>query len=241
MSCVPRRRTNARSIRGTINSEMWRELNKLYWQLCDPEFVRRAGESPHEFYQAVECGSHLFQGVCDATADPRRGLAVHPAGQVPGARRQDPAHPRHPVSPAARADRPGRPAAVQPALGGGPAQLPGVRGVPAAVRRPRRAGARRRVSAAAPGLPALGALLPGSGGRGAGGDRGTGARPRAEQGRPRAGPGAQRAAVTASWTRSSTGDLHAFLGGVWSSCVPGQPGRAGAVFAAVSVVRSERS
>jgi uncharacterized alpha-E superfamily protein len=67
MSCVNRARNNARSIRGTINSEVWKELNKLYWQLRDPEFSRQAEESPHLFYQTVECGSHMFQGVCDAT------------------------------------------------------------------------------------------------------------------------------------------------------------------------------
>jgi uncharacterized alpha-E superfamily protein len=67
MSCVARARANARGIRGAINSEVWKELNKLYWQLCDPAFSSQARESPHEFYQAVECGSHLVQGVCDAT------------------------------------------------------------------------------------------------------------------------------------------------------------------------------
>jgi uncharacterized alpha-E superfamily protein len=67
LSCVGRARSNARSIRGATNSSMWRELNKLYWQLRDPEFSARAQESPHDFYQAVECGSQLFQGVCDAT------------------------------------------------------------------------------------------------------------------------------------------------------------------------------
>ncbi len=67
MSCVSRARYNARSVRGTINSEMWKSLNKLYWQLCDAEFCRQAKESPHEFYQAVEYGSQQFQGVCDAT------------------------------------------------------------------------------------------------------------------------------------------------------------------------------
>jgi uncharacterized alpha-E superfamily protein len=67
LTCVNRARNNARSVRGTISSEMWRELNKLYWQLRDPAFTSQARESPHEFYQAVECGSHLFQGVCDAT------------------------------------------------------------------------------------------------------------------------------------------------------------------------------
>jgi uncharacterized alpha-E superfamily protein len=67
MACVGRARANARSIRGTINAEVWKELNKLYWQLCDPAFSAQARESPHEFYRAVECGSHLVQGVCDAT------------------------------------------------------------------------------------------------------------------------------------------------------------------------------
>jgi uncharacterized alpha-E superfamily protein len=67
MACVSHARSNARSVRGTINSEMWRELNKLYWQLRDADFSKQARESPHDFYQAVECGSCLFQGVCDAT------------------------------------------------------------------------------------------------------------------------------------------------------------------------------
>jgi uncharacterized alpha-E superfamily protein len=73
MACVARARLNARSIRGTISSEMWRELNKLYWRLCDPEFCNRARESPYEFYQAVECGSALFQGLCDATSNHDEG------------------------------------------------------------------------------------------------------------------------------------------------------------------------
>src|ERR1700730_9103375 len=32
MSCVSRARHNARRIRGAISSEMWKELNKMYWQ-----------------------------------------------------------------------------------------------------------------------------------------------------------------------------------------------------------------
>lgn len=67
MSCLARSRLNARSIRDTISSEVWRELNTLYWQLQDGEFVRRARESPHDFYQAVESGSYALQGACDAT------------------------------------------------------------------------------------------------------------------------------------------------------------------------------
>lgn len=67
MSSISRSRNNARSIRGAINSEMWRELNKLYWRLSDPDFREAALESPHELLQTVQIGSQLFHGVCDAT------------------------------------------------------------------------------------------------------------------------------------------------------------------------------
>jgi uncharacterized alpha-E superfamily protein len=73
LTCVTRSRANARSIRGTITSEMWRELNKLYWQMSDPIFRETARDSPHEFYQTVESGSCTFQGVCDATLNHDEG------------------------------------------------------------------------------------------------------------------------------------------------------------------------
>jgi uncharacterized alpha-E superfamily protein len=73
VSCVARARLNARSIRGAINAEMWRELNKLYWRLSDPAFAAQARESPYEFYQAVECGNALFQGLCDAASSRDEG------------------------------------------------------------------------------------------------------------------------------------------------------------------------
>jgi uncharacterized alpha-E superfamily protein len=73
LSCVSRARYNARSIRGTINSVMWKALNKLYWQLADQEFIRQGRESPHDYYEAVEYGSFLFQGACDATLDQDEG------------------------------------------------------------------------------------------------------------------------------------------------------------------------
>jgi uncharacterized alpha-E superfamily protein len=67
VSCVKRARNNARSIRGSISSDMWRELNKLYWLLNDPDFRIRTQDSPHDLYAAVELGAQVFQGVCDAT------------------------------------------------------------------------------------------------------------------------------------------------------------------------------
>jgi uncharacterized alpha-E superfamily protein len=67
MTSVNRARNNARSVRGSISSDMWRELNKLYWQLSDPAFRRDVANSPHDLFQAVQTGSQLFQGLCDST------------------------------------------------------------------------------------------------------------------------------------------------------------------------------
>jgi uncharacterized alpha-E superfamily protein len=66
VSCVTAARENARQVRELINSEMWEQLNRLYLR------VRRARiegvfAQPHEFYRAVEEGSHLFQGITDST------------------------------------------------------------------------------------------------------------------------------------------------------------------------------
>jgi uncharacterized alpha-E superfamily protein len=66
LGCVNRARNNARSIRGTIGPDVWRAINNLYWQLRDTEFIARTKDSPHDYYQAVEAGSHLFQGLCEA-------------------------------------------------------------------------------------------------------------------------------------------------------------------------------
>jgi uncharacterized alpha-E superfamily protein len=82
MACLTRARLNARSIRGTINSEVWRELNKLYWRLNDAEFLRRARESPYEFYQSVQAGSALFQGLCDATSSRDEGWQFIQLGKL---------------------------------------------------------------------------------------------------------------------------------------------------------------
>jgi uncharacterized alpha-E superfamily protein len=60
-------RNNARTIRGTIGPDVWRAINTLYWQLRDTEFETSARHSPFDYYQTVEAGCHLFQGVCDAT------------------------------------------------------------------------------------------------------------------------------------------------------------------------------
>lgn len=67
MACVNRARNNARSIRGSISPQMWRELNKLHWRLSDAAFQARVAESPHEFCEEAQVGVLLCHGVCDAT------------------------------------------------------------------------------------------------------------------------------------------------------------------------------
>ena len=59
-------RENARSIRETISSEAWEQLNAFYHFVRDanPDEVRR---SPGDFYQAIKNHSHLFNGVTDGT------------------------------------------------------------------------------------------------------------------------------------------------------------------------------
>jgi len=82
MTCVNRARNNARSIRGSISPQMWRELNKLHWRLSDAGFRARAAESPHEFCEEAQLGVLLCHGVCDATMTHDEGwhfiqLGVH--------------------------------------------------------------------------------------------------------------------------------------------------------------------
>lgn len=66
-------RDNARQVREQISSEMWTQINTLYLH------VRRANAdsvwdaSPHDFYQEIKQGSHLFQGITDATMNHHQG------------------------------------------------------------------------------------------------------------------------------------------------------------------------
>ena len=65
ISCITAARENARQIREGIRSEMWEQLNQLYLT------ARRARiddiyAQPHEFYDPIKEGSHLFQGLTDS-------------------------------------------------------------------------------------------------------------------------------------------------------------------------------
>lgn len=80
MACVNRARNNARSIRGSISTQMWRELNKLHWRLSDAPFQARVTESPHDFCEEAQVGVLLCHGVCDATMTHDEGWHFIQAG-----------------------------------------------------------------------------------------------------------------------------------------------------------------
>ena len=80
MACVNRARNNARSIRGSISTQMWRELNKLHWRLSDAAFQARVTESPHDFCEEAQVGVLLCHGVCDATMPHDEGWHFIQAG-----------------------------------------------------------------------------------------------------------------------------------------------------------------
>lgn len=66
-SCICKARENARTVREQISSEMWEHLNKLYLYLREPSAMADFLRSPSDFYRRIVHGSHLFQGVTDAT------------------------------------------------------------------------------------------------------------------------------------------------------------------------------
>lgn len=65
-SCLRSARENARSVRETISSEMWAQINAMYLQLQS----QRSMPGPERLldtFSDIRMGCHLFQGVTDAT------------------------------------------------------------------------------------------------------------------------------------------------------------------------------
>jgi uncharacterized alpha-E superfamily protein len=65
-SCVTAARENARSVRETISSEMWQQINTLYL-LITSESRKPVPSSLPDFCQSVRMACHLFQGITDVT------------------------------------------------------------------------------------------------------------------------------------------------------------------------------
>jgi uncharacterized alpha-E superfamily protein len=65
-SCLRAARENARSVRETISSEMWAQVNSMYLDMQAQRRMPDPGQLP-EIFRAIRLGCHLFQGITDAT------------------------------------------------------------------------------------------------------------------------------------------------------------------------------
>jgi uncharacterized alpha-E superfamily protein len=66
-ACVACARENARQVREQVGSEMWEQVNRLYWQVrhaaADPSWKTQ----PDDFYRSAIEAIYLFEGITDAT------------------------------------------------------------------------------------------------------------------------------------------------------------------------------
>jgi uncharacterized alpha-E superfamily protein len=65
VNCLTRARENARTLRESIPTEIWENVNALYFSICTDEAKARFEESSEEIFRAVLTGSMLFQGITD--------------------------------------------------------------------------------------------------------------------------------------------------------------------------------
>lgn len=82
ISVVTAARENARSVRETISSETWEQLNEFYHFLTHASERDDAIESPSAFFQEIKRQSHLFNGVTDATMSHGEGWHFFNLGRL---------------------------------------------------------------------------------------------------------------------------------------------------------------
>ncbi|HEY1068076.1 MAG TPA: alpha-E domain-containing protein, partial [Pirellulales bacterium] len=82
LSCLYAARENARSVRDTISSEMWEELNTFYYMVKDAADNRDSTESAPDFFHDVKMGSHLFKGITDNTMSHNEGWHFAQLGRL---------------------------------------------------------------------------------------------------------------------------------------------------------------
>jgi uncharacterized alpha-E superfamily protein len=74
-------RENARQVREQISSEMWEQINRLYLDVKTGKIDQIWQSQPHEFFQMVKQGAHLFQGISDSTMNHGEGWHFIQVGQ----------------------------------------------------------------------------------------------------------------------------------------------------------------
>jgi uncharacterized alpha-E superfamily protein len=75
-------RENARSIRETISSETWEQLNSFYHFVRDAADSEEVQNSPGDFFLEVKHYSHLLNGVTDATMSHNEGWHFSNMGRL---------------------------------------------------------------------------------------------------------------------------------------------------------------
>ncbi|MBV8143016.1 MAG: alpha-E domain-containing protein [Verrucomicrobia bacterium] len=66
-SCLALARENARTVREELSVEMWEQINRMYLFFSSGDAKPMFQSSTYEFFKWILEGSHLFQGVTDAT------------------------------------------------------------------------------------------------------------------------------------------------------------------------------
>jgi uncharacterized alpha-E superfamily protein len=66
LSCLWQARENARTVRDTISSELWEQVNRFYL-LVKHASNQAAIDSPHQFFSEIKQASHLCTGIADST------------------------------------------------------------------------------------------------------------------------------------------------------------------------------
>ena len=66
-SCLWQARENARSVRDTISSEMWEQINRSYLMVKDAQSSNRIDDDPAAFFSHFKKACHLFSGITDIT------------------------------------------------------------------------------------------------------------------------------------------------------------------------------
>jgi uncharacterized alpha-E superfamily protein len=81
VSCMVAARENARNVREQISSEMWEQINTLFLLVRRTSADDAWRAEPHAFFKEVKEGSHLFQGITDATMSHGEGWQFIQAGR----------------------------------------------------------------------------------------------------------------------------------------------------------------
>jgi uncharacterized alpha-E superfamily protein len=67
LSCLKYARENARTVRESISTVMWEEINKFYLMVSRAAAVMQVEDLSFEFFNQIKLSSHLISGVTDAT------------------------------------------------------------------------------------------------------------------------------------------------------------------------------